>query len=273
MELDAVHARWRASLPAHNEAQARFSWAEQDAKAQGKDVWAAHEAVWDEPGVREAIGLFEDICAELDPICRKIWATPARTPLGLAVKARASLVMIFACGEYEAGRNLGIDEDLTEQSARHLIEACCAFAGVNWKGELLDGSQLTVPVASQDRPTPGLVSMVDFASASLEELQSLRDLADQVGGVAYATVWTGRCKGRGGRYNAAGELMQWLGDALTDVESAAVDELQRRRPTSLDDRKARLASIAERIIFNGDTTETATLIQELATLAAEQAKR
>ncbi|SFN00424.1 hypothetical protein [Methylobacterium pseudosasicola] len=264
MELDAVHTRWRASLPAHNEAQARFSWAEQDAKAQGKDVWAAHEAVWDEPGVREAIGLFEDICAELDPICRKIWATPARTPLGLAVKARASLVMIFACGEYEAGRDLGENEDLTEQSARHLIEACCAFAGVNWKGELLDGSQLTAPVASQDRPTPGLVGMVDFAAASLDELQSLRDLADQVGGVAYATMWTGRCKGRGGHYNAVGELTQWLGDALTDVETAAFDEARRRRPTTHADRETRLKMLARPVIQNGDPDEIAAFAGELA---------
>ncbi|WP_342111592.1 hypothetical protein [Methylobacterium sp. SI9] len=279
MKLDALHARWRASLPAHNEAQARFSWAEQDAKEQGRDVWAAHEAVWNEPGVREAMGLFEDICAELDPICRKIWRTPARTPLGLAVKARASLVMIFACGEYEAGRDLGIDEDLTEQSARHLIEACCAFAAVNWKGELLDGSALPeLEAATPPRDTYGIAEQVDFAAATLSELRTLHDKARALSDVAYSMSCQGSCQSGdlslfGDHHNRAGHLLHWLGDALTDVESAAADELQRRRPTSLDDRKARLASIAERIVFNGDTTETATLIQELATLAAEQARR
>ena len=74
--------------------------------------------------------------------------------------------------------------------------------------------------------------MLDLASASLGDLQSLHDFTDLVGGVAYATVWTGRCKaqGTGDNPNAAGKLMQWLGDALTDVETAANDEARRRRP-------------------------------------------
>ena len=42
---------------------------------------------------------------------------------------------------------------------------------------------------------PDLVGMIDFASASLDDLQALHDLADLVGGVAYALVWTGRCQG------------------------------------------------------------------------------
>ncbi|MCJ2058344.1 hypothetical protein MKL09_17525, partial [Methylobacterium sp. J-048] len=45
--------------------------------------------------------------------------------------------------------------------------------------------------------------------------------------VAYAVCWQSRARG-----NVAGELMQWLGDALTDVETAANDEARRRCPTT-----------------------------------------
>jgi hypothetical protein len=68
-------------------------------------------------------------------------------------------------------------------------------------------------------------------------------------------------------------LLHWLGDALTDVESAAADELTRRQPTSMDDRATRLAAIAERIIYNGDDDETAAFVREIAAFAAEQAGR
>lgn len=47
----------------------------------------------------------------------------------------------------------------------------------------------------------------------------------------------------GNPHNAAGELMHWIGDTLTVVESAAADELTLRQLTSLDNRAIRLAAI------------------------------
>ena len=121
---------------------------------------------------------------------------------------------------------------------------------------------------------PSLVSMIDFASASMDELRALHDLASLVGDTAYAFVWTDRCKVRGqsDRFNAAGELMQRLGDALTDVAGAAAREVKGRRPIALIDRETRLQIVARPILEDGDTTETATFIGELAAFLADDAK-
>ena len=130
--------------------------------------------------------------------------------------------------------------------------------------------------AQAARPAPintSLVDMLDLASASLDDLQSLHDLADPVGAVAYALVWTGRCKARGpgDHYNAAGKLMQWLGDALTDVETAANNEARRRRPATSDDRETRLEMLALPVIQNGDPDEIEAFAREL--LAHAEAER
>ena len=135
----------------------------------------------------------------------------------------------------------------------------------------------TQPPAGTKQASRGLVDRVDFAAATLDELHALHDTARLVGDVAHAAVWQGRCQkansGAGSNHNAAGELMHWLGDALSSVESAAADELQRRRPVKADDRQMRLAAIAERIILNDDADETRTFIRDLTAFAAEQAER
>lgn len=125
----------------------------------------------------------------------------------------------------------------------------------------------------QARRETSLVDMLDLASASLTDLQSLHDLADRVGSFAYALAWTGRCLPRGpqGEFNVAGELMQWLGDALTDVETAANNEARRRRPASRADRETRLEILALPVIQNGDPDETEAFAREL--LAHAEAER
>ena len=135
------------------------------------------------------------------------------------------------------------------------------------------GNPAPQPIPGQAMPSVefGLSDRVDFASATLPELITLYDKARLISDVAHAASWQGCCQVRG-QHNAAGDFMHWLGDALTDVESFAADEIQRRHPVSLDGRKTRLAAVAERIIFNGDDDETANFVRELATFAAEQAK-
>ncbi|MCJ2068527.1 hypothetical protein MKK75_06865 [Methylobacterium sp. J-030] len=144
MDLDAAHVRWRAATPAYWAAQAHVTHACERAKARGGSAYAANVAAWNAPGIREADDLFETIGGELERISKAIWRTPARTPLGLAVKARATLVMVFISGQYERDSHLGEGEDLTEQATRALIEACCALAGVDWKGQ---------PIGEEQRPT------------------------------------------------------------------------------------------------------------------------
>jgi hypothetical protein len=63
--------------------------------------------------------------------------------------------------------------------------------------------------------------------------------------------------------------MAWLSDELTHVEHLACEEMKKRRPTDLPDRERRLAWIAAPIIQNGDTTETAAFVGDLATWLAD----
>ncbi|WP_187278506.1 hypothetical protein, partial [Methylobacterium sp. WL64] len=127
-----------------------------------------------------------------------------------------------------------------------------------------------------------LVDQVDFASAVLEDLRALYDFAGTVGDVAYAMAWTGAAHANewsrqshpGEHHNAAGKLMQWLGEALADVADAARKEVQRRRPKTPDERETRLTILAGPTIENGDPDEIAAFAGELlAHAAAELAGR
>ena len=128
--------------------------------------------------------------------------------------------------------------------------------------------ELHLDTLSPSVPKSDILDQVDFASADLNELRSLHDRARELSNVAYAMSAMGCCENK-----AAGRLLHWLADELTTVEGKAAAEMRSRQPTGFWDQRARLGMIAESIIENGDTTETATFIQELATWAAEQAER
>ena len=137
-------------------------------------------------------------------------------------------------------------------------------------------------LAQQTMPAPigtGLVGMLDLASATTDELQTIRDVADHVGSTAYAHAWRTCCHLRthqygAADYNAAGKLMQWVGDALTEVESAVEKEAQQRRPRTPGERETRLTILAGPTIENGDPDEIAAFAGELlAHAAAELAGR
>ena len=125
----------------------------------------------------------------------------------------------------------------------------------------------------------GLIGLIDFAAASMSDLRSLHDLAAEVGSIAYAMASSGRGEGRragpglGCYFNAAGGLMQWLGDALTDVESAVIAEARKRIPATRHDRGIRLGILAPPTIQNGDPDETeAFALELLAHAVAERAR-
>lgn len=114
---------------------------------------------------------------------------------------------------------------------------------------------------------PFIADRVKFERASVKELRVIHEKMRLFSDVAYAMAWQGCCQN-----NAAGDLMLALGDAFTEAEAKAGDELQRRQPTDMWDREDRLGAVAERIIANGDDAETVTFIQELTAFAAEQAR-
>ena len=124
-----------------------------------------------------------------------------------------------------------------------------------------------------------LVPMLDLASATMTELQTVREVAQRIGDVAYAQAWGPRCQRSVSAYGAsdfndAGKLVQWIGDALTDVESAVNKEVRRRRPTSPVDRETRLEMLALPVIQNGDPDEAEAFARELlAHVESERAGR
>ncbi|MCJ2052107.1 hypothetical protein [Methylobacterium sp. J-070] len=71
-------------------------------------------------------------------------------------------------------------------------------------------------------------------------------------------------------YNDAGKLVQWLGDALTDVESVVDKEVRRRVPTGRHDRETRLEMIAPPVIQNGDPDQIEAFADELLAHAAAE---
>lgn len=128
--------------------------------------------------------------------------------------------------------------------------------------------QHETPPAPVPLPTSSVAGMLDLASATMNELQAVHDIAERIGAVAYAHAWGPRCRRGSNTYgasnfNAAGKLVQWIGDALTAVEAAAYKEAQRRTPTDYEDRETRLSLLAVTIIDNGDPDEIAEFAGEL----------
>ena len=115
---------------------------------------------------------------------------------------------------------------------------------------------------------PSLVDMLDLASATMDDLQTIRDFAERIGSVAYLHAWNPRCYAGANalgapHYSAAGRLVQWIGDALTEVESAAEKEARRRVPDNRNDRETRLSVLAVTTIDNGDPDEISEFAGEL----------
>lgn len=137
-----------------------------------------------------------------------------------------------------------------------------AFTG---KPDAEQHSEPETPSVAAPPSTASLVGMLDLASATMRELQAIRVVAERVGSVAYVHAWSPRCRDRvnahgAPHFNAAGKLVQWVGDTMTAVESAAEKEAQRRVPDNRDDRETRLSMLAVSIIDNGDPEA----IEELA---------
>ncbi len=164
---------------------------------------------------------------------------------------------------------------LNVAQSRYLVAASSAvLAGEGPQAEDAEiDPQQEPPPAPVPLPTSSVAGMLDLTSATMEELRAVHELADRIGGVAYAHAWGARCR-RGENkhgapyFNAAGDLVQWIGDALTAVETAVHKEVRRRTPTNDRDREARLSLLAVTTIDNGDPDETESFARELLTHAA-----
>ncbi|MCJ2049658.1 hypothetical protein [Methylobacterium sp. J-070] len=209
-------------------------------------IWACGPQ--DDGGTAEEVAAYEELQQRRFALIDAVEALPA-TLQNIAPKALA-----LAWLEYVDLWRAGYGRSFYATDGRLALDIHAAAAA---------RTPTAAPAALRE---PSLVGMLDLASASLEDLQSLHDVADLVGGVAYAMCWQARCRihGPSEGYNAAGKLMQWLGDALTDVETAANKEARRRRPANSADRETRLEMLALPVIQNGDPDEAEAFARELS---------
>ncbi|MCJ2137272.1 hypothetical protein MKK69_25045 [Methylobacterium sp. J-026] len=252
MDLDAVHARWRAAAPAYWAAQKHVAQARERAKAHGGSVTRATEAAWSVPAIGEASDLFDEIGSELERISKAIWRTPARTPLGLAVKARATLVMVFLSGQYERDSHLGEDEDLTEQAARALIEACCTLAGVDWKGQPIGEDEASTPTPQSEFEADCAWAKAQAAAVDLSGLSMLQ-LANLFESFVKAAddwlsldgePWLEESPNSSFRVpNAAGRLIDREQNRAAWIRDRIAKEMQERTPLTDTERNRRLEAL------------------------------
>ena len=269
-DLDAAHAVWRAAEDVAEEPISRRKLAEAAILARPDHTTAELMATYHLPGVNEAHNAATDAFTALDPICAAIWKIPAHTPLGLAVKARAALVLMFSGGNYEEDAALGGDEEMVPENARRLIEACCALAGVTWKGEPIGGAEVRTPRVPADRAMPPervIAAGLDLRAMTLKELASAHDAAVMVKNVAHAVACQPRCdSGKpypASAHNVVGDFMLWLAEALTVVEDDALKEMRGRVPADGFEADRRLQVLAEATVSNGDPAETRAFVRDL----------
>ena len=212
-------------------------------------VYAAHGL----PGLEETADKAGDATAAL---AERLAAIPARTAEGFRLKLRA---LAFY-------RHSVLEPELEDVSDPDQILSHSLWRDV--QGEL--------PEALPARE-PNLVSLIDLASATMEDLQALHDTAQSLGDAAGAFAWTARCHTKGWAsynapgdgHNAAGRLMQWLGDALSNVQHAANEEAKRRVAANSDDREIRWQIIARPILENDDPAEIAAFARDLRNYAEQ----
>lgn len=124
-------------------------------------------------------------------------------------------------------------------------------------------SRPTAPAA----PKVTVVVTVDFAAAPIGTLGLIAHTMGHLAAVAHAlSSSSDGCA-------PLSYLLTSLAEEFDAVQDGAEAELQRRQPTGLEERRAQLAAVADRIIWNGDESETAVFIQDLAAWAADQARR
>ena len=216
-------------------------------------AWAAHTG---DDGTDEQTAAYEAMQQRRFALLHAADALPA-TPGSIQPKALA-LAWLHYVNEWRQGQK----RDDYSTDGRLAIDIHMAT--------LAQPGQTPLTVVRQE---PDLVGLLDLTSASMEDLRAVHDVADLVGSVAYATTWQGRCKmrGYGDEANAAGKLMQWLGDALTDVETATSAEAARRVPGNSSDRGRRLSIWAASVIDNDDPKSIEAFAREL--LAHAEAER
>ena len=270
LDLDAAHARWRAATPGYSAAQKHVAQACERAKARGGSAHAASAAAWKAPGIGEANDTFDAIGADLERISKAIWRTPARTPLGLALKARATLTMVFVSGQYERDSHLGEDEDLTEQATRALIKACCSLAGVDWTGRPAGANEAPADKSRSEFEADCVWAKAQAAAVDRSGLTVLQ-LHNLFGCYAAAAdTWLSSSdepwlhESTDGSHRAPGRLVDREQNRAAWIRERVVGELRGRKPATDTERVYRLELIRHEMLCEGNLRHAPAVLAEIA---------
>ncbi|MCJ2115731.1 hypothetical protein MKK65_03835 [Methylobacterium sp. J-001] len=236
-----------------------------EAQARAEEIVGAWDAWWAEKvrihgeHLTEALDdAANDAANATSALGEQIAALPARTADGFRVKLRALSHYMRDALQSETPEDPDPDQILAHSLWRDV------------HGEAQPG--LTPFTAS--RQEPNLISMLDLASASMEDLHTIRETARLVGSVADAVLCQPRAWESGvprPTRNDAGKLMRWVSDALSAVETAVEQEAAGRTSLGADDRGTRLHVLAGVTIDNDDPDELAAFAHDL--LAHAEATR
>ncbi|MCC0808712.1 hypothetical protein FPV16_21315 [Methylobacterium sp. W2] len=142
-QFDEAHAAWLVTVEAGREPTEQYERIIREACARGGptiDDYRRAEAV---PRHAETSEAEEDAFGVATDIGMAIYRSNPRTLLGLAAMARATIPNIWPQGNYGPDASLGSEEDVKEEAARKLIDACLSLAGVDWKGQPVGASLAT----------------------------------------------------------------------------------------------------------------------------------
>ena len=134
-QFDEAHDAWREAVEANREPSARYAAFIDAARKRGRPSIKDVEEAWALPGVAVAGHAEDDTFDTVADLGLQTLRLQLTSVAGLALIARCVVPNVWMDGSYEAGAVLGQHEDVHKEAVRHLIESCCAAAGVDWRGQ------------------------------------------------------------------------------------------------------------------------------------------
>ena len=134
-QFDEAHEAWRLAVEANRLPAAQYAAFIDAARKRGRPSIKDVEEAWALPGVAVAGHAEDDTFDTVADLGLQTLRLQITSVAGLALKARCVIPNVWMDGSYEAGAALGQHEDVHKEAVRHLIESCCAAAGVDWRGQ------------------------------------------------------------------------------------------------------------------------------------------
>jgi hypothetical protein len=113
-------------------------------------------------------------------------------------------------------------------------------------------------------PLPNLLTAagIDLKAMTVRDLIALQSSMNLLGDVADAISCQPKSM-TGNKWNAAGSMVNWLGNDMSDATEAVAAELRTREASDRIEQGQRLANLAPAILEGGDPAATLALAQEI----------